>query len=331
MGDKPKFLSQEGLLYFWSQLKSLLANKVDKETGKGLTTNDFTNAYMTKLDGINASSTTPSPDGVGTVGVSGDYARADHVHPIVNGQGVCSTAMNTVNKTVEIQGFELVNGSIISVKFERGIYVDNATLNVNQTGAKPIYAVGSPIANNVVKNNDVCLFMYNGTSYNLLAIDSGRQKLYSDVIVYSDDRPNEYGITLGDTISHRYAGSFLKFGTNNWNDGIPLASSSTFGLMSSGDKIKLDGIEGDIDSAIQDALADITGFDFTIVQNLPVTGEKGVIYLIAHNHDVNDGYDEYIWINNGYEKLGHTDVDLSGYMETTDIITNTQIDTILGS
>ena len=331
MGDKPKFLSQEGLLYFWSQLKSLLANKVDKETGKGLTTNDFTNAYMTKLDGINASSTTPSPDGVGTVGVSGDYARADHVHPIVNGQGVCSTAMNTVNKTVEIQGFELVNGSIISVKFERGIYVDNATLNVNQTGAKPIYAVGSPIANNVVKNNDVCLFMYNGTSYNLLAIDSGRQKLYSDVIVYSDDRPNEYGITLGDTISHRYAGSFLKFGTNNWSDGIPLASSSTFGLMSSGDKIKLDGIEGDIDSAIQDALADITGFDFTIVQNLPVTGEKGVIYLIAHNHDVNDGYDEYIWINNGYEKLGHTDVDLSGYMETTDIITNTQIDTILGS
>lgn len=331
MADKPKFLSQEGLLYFWSQLKSLLANKVDKETGKGLSTNDFTNAYMNKLDGINASSTTPLVDGTAAVGSSGDYARADHVHPRMDGYGVCSTAMDSASKTVNIAGLELTNGSIISVMFEKGITVENATLNVNSTGAKPIYAVGKQIGSDIVKSSDICTFLYDGTVYHLISMDSGRQKLFPTVTIHGDGSPTEYGISLSDVINHKVSGSFLKFGTNDWQTGVPLASSSTFGFMSTEDKVKLDGIDNDIDTAIQDALADITGFDFVIVQELPATGEKGIIYLVAHSHDVNDGYDEYIWINNGYEKLGHADVDLSGYMETTDMITNAQIDTILGS
>lgn len=47
-----KYLDQDGLLYFWQQLKTLFAGKVDKETGKGLSTNDFTNADVSKLNGI---------------------------------------------------------------------------------------------------------------------------------------------------------------------------------------------------------------------------------------------------------------------------------------
>lgn len=44
-----KFLDQNGLLYFWQKI----VNKfVAKETGKGLSTNDFTNELKTKLDGI---------------------------------------------------------------------------------------------------------------------------------------------------------------------------------------------------------------------------------------------------------------------------------------
>lgn len=47
-----KYLDENGLLYFWTKLKGLLAGKVDVETGKGLSTNDFTNADQTKLNGI---------------------------------------------------------------------------------------------------------------------------------------------------------------------------------------------------------------------------------------------------------------------------------------
>lgn len=51
-----KYLDKTGLERLWTKLKSLLSNKVDKVNGKGLSTNDFTNEYKTKLDGLNLSS-----------------------------------------------------------------------------------------------------------------------------------------------------------------------------------------------------------------------------------------------------------------------------------
>lgn len=38
--------------HFWSNLSTILTGKVDKVTGKGLSTNDYTNADKAKLDGI---------------------------------------------------------------------------------------------------------------------------------------------------------------------------------------------------------------------------------------------------------------------------------------
>lgn len=46
------WLDYDGLLYFWQKIKAKLADKVDKVEGKGLSTNDFSAAYKTKLDGI---------------------------------------------------------------------------------------------------------------------------------------------------------------------------------------------------------------------------------------------------------------------------------------
>ena len=47
-----KFLDENGLLYLWGKIKTLAGGKVDKETGKGLSTNDFTTAEKNKLDGL---------------------------------------------------------------------------------------------------------------------------------------------------------------------------------------------------------------------------------------------------------------------------------------
>ena len=84
--------------------------------------------------------------------------------------------------------------------------------------------------------------------------------------------------------------------------------------------------DADVSAAIADAISQITGFDFEIVQQLPASGKKGIIYLIAHSHDVNDGYDEYIWVVNKFERLGNLDIDLSGYLQTSNIISNAEID-----
>lgn len=47
-----KYLDNTGLAYFWGKLKVLLNGKVDKVTGKGLSTEDFTTAEKTKLASI---------------------------------------------------------------------------------------------------------------------------------------------------------------------------------------------------------------------------------------------------------------------------------------
>ena len=49
-----KYLDLDKLSYFWSKISALLGNKVDKVSGKGLSSNDFTNAMQTKLTGIAA-------------------------------------------------------------------------------------------------------------------------------------------------------------------------------------------------------------------------------------------------------------------------------------
>lgn len=46
------FLNYDGLLYFWQKIKALLAGKVDKIDGKGLSTNDYTTAEKNKLAGL---------------------------------------------------------------------------------------------------------------------------------------------------------------------------------------------------------------------------------------------------------------------------------------
>lgn len=44
-----KYLDNNGLLYLWTKIKTLVGGKVDKEEGKGLSTNDFTDADKSKL------------------------------------------------------------------------------------------------------------------------------------------------------------------------------------------------------------------------------------------------------------------------------------------
>lgn len=70
---------------------------------------------------------------------------------------------------------------------------------------------------------------------------------------------------------------------------------------------------------VDDAIGNITEFDFQIVTELPAEGVKGVIYLIAHEHGTGDGYDEYIWVTDKFEKIGNTDINLDGYVTGKDL------------
>ena len=79
--------------------------------------------------------------------------------------------------------------------------------------------------------------------------------------------------------------------------------------------------QSQVQSLINSAVGNVTSIRYEKVMSLPATGATGVIYLVAHSHGTQDIYDEYIWIadTKTFEKIGNTDIDLSGYVKATDL------------
>ena len=88
--------------------------------------------------------------------------------------GECSTAAATVAKTVTLtngDGFSLVEGAKICVRFEYANSASSPTLNVNDTGAKAIVRFGTTVIGTTAggtgnwSNGGMVLFIYDGTSW----------------------------------------------------------------------------------------------------------------------------------------------------------------------
>ena len=62
------------------------------------------------------------------------------------------------------------------------------------------------------------------------------------------------------------------------------------------------------------------GMKYKVVQTLPQTGEEGTIYLVPKQSSKQKNvYDEFMWIDNDWEKIGDTEIDLSGYQTLIDV------------
>lgn len=98
---------------------------------------------------------------------------------------------------------------------------------------------------------------------------------------------------------------------NAGQDSTPTANSSNY--ITSG------GVKNYVDTAI----SGVSQFQYEVVVSLPTASADtmGKIYLVAHSHSSDDGYDEYITLESGtttktysWEKIGNTDIDLSNYV-----------------
>lgn len=223
-----KYLDDNGLIYYHSKVKALLNNKVDKVSGKGLSTNDYTTTEKNKLSGI----------------ASG--AQVNVIETVkVNG-----TALTPTDKAVDIT-------------------VPTVDSALSSTSKNPVQ----------------------------------NKAIYADLSAK--------------------ASSF-----NPTFTGTPKAPTATAGTNTT--QIATTAF---VKTAVDNAIAGITGISFEIVQTLPSTGATGTIYLVPNSGTGQNIYDEYIWIasTSKFEKIGTTDVDLSGYVQRTDMvaITNAEIDTIV--
>ncbi len=105
---------------------------------------------------------------------------------------VCSTEADMPEKTVECSGFSLITGAEITVKFMVTNKAANPTLNVNGTGAKPIYYRGVPIAAGTLAKNRTYSFKYNGEQYEEIGdIARTNSAQYSGYVTKGEGNPNK--------------------------------------------------------------------------------------------------------------------------------------------
>ena len=140
--------------------------------------------------------------------------------------------------------------------------------------------------------------------------------------IASEDGANSYQVHVGNYIAVKHLNDYYK----KTEIDSKLGGKSNVGhnhderyYTETEIDVKVNNINSQINSLI--------GFTATIVNSLPSTGEVRVMYLKLNTSASVEGniYDEYIWVNNKFEKIGSTEttVDLSGYVTQTEM--NTQL------
>lgn len=74
---------------------------------------------------------------------------------------------------------------------------------------------------------------------------------------------------------------------------------------------------------VDEVIGDVTKLQFEVVNELPSEGENGKIYLVPNGSSTGENiYNEYIWLPDAqdWEMIGSTSIDLSGYVEDTDMV-----------
>ena len=82
----------------------------------------------------------------------------------------------------------------------------------------------------------------------------------------------------------------------------------------------------EMNTAISTAIGNVNSFDMAVVQALPTQNiNTHTIYLVPKTGETNDVYDEYIYINNAWEMIGNTQIDLSNKADKADTILETTL------
>ena len=85
------------------------------------------------------------------------------------------------------------------------------------------------------------------------------------------------------------------------------------------------------DATLSARIDALSGLEYEVVQQLPATGRKSVIYLVPQDRQAPDVYDEYLWVNTAFERIGSTAVDLTGYVKNTDYATDSKAGVIIAN
>ena len=310
-------------------------------------------------------SASPKMDGTAAVGSSAKYAREDHVHPTdtsrvptsrkVNGHALSAdvtvsksdVGLGNVDNTADANKSVASAAKLTTAREIDGLRFDGSSSvcrfcysesGTTMDGTIPVYSVRSDNGAIVTSPGAIIAVTFGseaGFGQKKLRVYNTAANAYGDAfLMYKSN-----GLPLDEELNQHSTYMFVLRQDSNRSGWYAIgyydervnysamtqqqatAGSSTTSMLIS-PKV--------LSTTIANAVAGVTQISYQIVTTLPTTGSAGVIYLIAHSHGTRDIYDEYIWVNSTYEKIGSTDIDLSGYMLKTDMvaITTSDIDSL---
>lgn len=278
------FLDKTGLAHLWSHIVARLGTKVDKEDGKGLSTNDYTTEEKTKLAGIaegatnvivdsafSSTSTNPVQNKVVNSAISnlntlvGDTAVSTQINTAVSAKADASDlTSHTEDNNIHITSTERTNWNVAKSHADSAHAPSNA--EENQNAFSNITVDGTIIAADLKTDTLTIIAGDNVT----LTPDAANDKLTitaKDTVythpTYIAKSSGLYKVAVDGTGHVSEATGVVK------DDivalGIPAqdtiyseATTSVAGLMSASDKDKLNGIEDGANKTIVDSALSTT-------------------------------------------------------------------------
>lgn len=304
------FLSYDGLLYFWQKIKALLAGKVDKVDGKGLSTNDYTTAEKTKLAGLK-NYTHPTTSGNKHIPAGGSANQilgwsADGTAKWVNEKDTTYSVMS--GATIDADG---KSGLVPSPTKGAQRWLDSTgawTTPPNTTyGDASTTSAGLMSAADKNKLNGIATGANKYVHPSYTAHDSGLYKITVDATGHVS------------AVTAVAKGDITALGIPSTNTTYNDATQGTHGLMSTADKKKLDAFGAASTYALKSDITAMYRYKGSVASydNLPTSGQ-----IIGDVYDVGNGMN-YAWNGEKWDGLGQ--------VFTIDAIQNTEIDTILAS
>lgn len=341
------YLDETGLLYFLVKIKNFISsNYVAKDGNKVLSTNDFTNNDKSKLDIIEAGATRTEIDD--TTFTTRTVWSSSKVNTELSGKQDVLTAGSNID----------ITGNIISAT---GLLeIDDTTtssssawssskVNTELSDKQDVLTAGDRISitNNEISAsseiNDASSSL--SSSYSSNKVDtllSGKQNTLTpgtNISIENDVISVSGAVNIDDTTTST---------SSTWSSSkINTELASKQNVLTAGTRVSISdqnviSVSTEInDSAttnsntwsankIASVIAAIDSLTYAVVQTLPTTDiSTTTIYLLPKTTaQTNNVYDEYMYINNVWEKIGTTEVDLSGYVKESDLvpISNQDID-----
>ena len=203
-----KYLDKEGLIYVWSKIKAITNTKVDKVSGKGLSTNDYTTTEKTKLEGIETGATKTTID---------SSLSSSSANPVQN--KVINSALG--NKVDKVSGKGLSTNDYTTTEKTKLEGIEDGANNYSLPIASASILGGIKVGDNLTIGSDGKLSAVQGT-YTL--------PIASATVLG--------GVKVGSNLSINSSGVMSATDTT-----YDLATTTSNGIMSSSDKSKLDGVE----------------------------------------------------------------------------------------